>query len=81
MILLNEMVESASFHEEEAENMMVFPDEKLTSRNMGRAVPPDPASPLKKESIRSFQQVLFPDAGTRKGVGKHDQFTEEDKHP
>lgn len=75
------MVESASSHEEEAENMMVFPYGKSTSRNMGRAVLPDPASPLEKESIRSFQQVLFPDAGTRKGVSKHDQFTEEDKHP
>ena len=48
---------------------------------MGRAVPPDPASPPEKKSVRSFQQVFFPDAGTRKGIGKHDQLTEEDEHP
>ena len=81
MILLNEMVESASFHEEEAEDMMVFPEGKSTSRSMGRAVPPDPASPPEKKSVRSFQQVFFPDAGTRKGIGKHDQLTDEDEHP
>lgn len=75
------MVESASFHEEEAEDMMVFPDGKSTSRSMERAVPPDPAFPPEKESVRSFQQVLFPDAGTREGIGEHDQLTEEDKHP
>lgn len=54
----------------------------LRKRNQWvRAKSPDGAGRGRPYSVRSFQQVFFPDAGTRKGIGKHDQLTEEDKHP
>ena len=46
-----------------------------------RARSPNGIGRVRSYSVRSFRQVLFPDAGTNEGVGKHDQLTEEDKHP
>lgn len=57
-------------------------DFSLRKRNPWvRARSPDGTGRGRSDSVRSFQQILFTDAGTRKGIGKHDQLTEEDKHP